>query len=89
MSDLSKIYDELTETKVEIGKLGTQVEMHTAQVTKILTKHDEILTNNPHGLVLTVDRLEQTQKKRTWMMRIIGGTFATIIVKFVWDFMMY
>lgn len=87
MSELSKVYDEINETKVEVGKLSTKVDLHTETLTKIVEKHDDILHHNPHGLVLTVDRLEQTQKKRTWIMRIIGGSLATILVKFLWDFL--
>ena len=90
MSDeLKDIRGDLSDMKVDIGTLGTKLDLHTEQLTKIVTKHEDILHHNPHGLVLTVDRLQQTQKKRTWIMRIIGGTLATIFAKSLWDFLMY
>ena len=85
MSELKEIRDKMVEVQVDIGVLSTKVDMHTEQVTHMLQKHEDVLHHNPHGLVLTVDRLAQTQKKRNkWIWLIFSSIFA-LLIKITYD----
>lgn len=87
MSELKEIRDELGEVKTGLAVLSTNVENHTEVMGKIVQGHDDILLGNPHGLVVQVDRLNQNQQRRKWVIRVISAASIGFFIKIVADFM--
>ncbi len=89
MSELQEVRDELGEVKTGLAVLSTDVKNHTEVMGKIVQKHEDILHGNPHGLVVQVDRLNQNQQRRKWVIRVIGGSLVAILIKFLTDLFLH
>ena len=71
--------DRLLNVEKELVRVATAVE-------GMLEKHDEILTGNgKDGLVVKVDRLETSEKRRVWYGRATAGALLSLVGKLVYD----
>lgn len=52
---------------------------------KLIDKIDRILLDTEKGVVVRLDRLEQSDKKRVWFMKtVFGGTLASVLAH-IWN----
>ena len=71
----------LTQIHVNQTHLQGSVETLTGKVESM----DTLLRGNGKtGLILRVDRMEQTDKRRTWIIRTVLGAVLTLAVATVW-----
>ena len=79
MDNLNEKYLRHAEQDVEhFGKIN-------ANLTKLVDRFDNMLLDSDKGIVLKVDRLVQSEKKRSWLVKTaVGGTITSFLAH-IWQ----
>ena len=81
----SRIFDKLDEIGLAQASMNTWMEKDSQDKQAVLDEHQRVLRGNGDpGIIKQVDRLEQTEKLRKWIIRglilaVIGGAVSLVV----------
>lgn len=77
---LTRLEDGSTKLADAVSKLSTVLDYQT----RVLSKLDSHLSGEPGspGIITRLDRIEQTEGRRKWTVRVLGGVILADLVHF-------
>jgi len=79
---MASLKEDVAEVKTAVKFLIKSTDEHQKTVMTMLKKHEEIFTGNGDaGMIKTVDRLNQAEKRRIWHFRVLWAGFLGLLGK--------
>jgi hypothetical protein len=96
--EMSKIEERLRALELQQQRTSSHLESEVgnlvrlmSEIRDIIKRHDVMFFGHEGsvGLLTRLDRLEQIEKSRKWMMHAVGATALGLVVKVLWDIILH